>query len=285
MKRLALVALLSLSLMACTDKAEEAKKAAQAKAAAEESVKKAQDEKAAAEAAMKLAKEEQAKAEEAARKAQEEKTAAEKKALTEALAETLKTFADTKAALVEHSGLWKTDGNDTKVQAVLAFAEEYGKLEAELTGVKAYLLQDDLAKASTAFQTAKASFDSLEGRAATMLEDRPQEMDPTVRAIILELIAKETCLQKDRNLGRLTDLEMAAKRNELLSAANYTLTQYELLRAKINFKPQPTDATVIGAHMNSLCPDEATVEAEVKAEEQAAVDAKAAAPEAPAAQR
>lgn len=205
-------------------------------------------------AEMEKMKAEKAAAEEAARKAEEEKLELQRRQIRENVAGMSKEFLDAKRALEAHYNLWKPEGDATKTGAIESLLKEFVRAEEEMAGIKALIMQDDLAKATTALELSKSTFSNILDKARSLLADRPAEMDPTVRAVVLELIAKESCLQRERNRGKLTDMEMITKRNEELQTAGYAPEKYELLRAKINNKPQPTDATVIGANMEKLCP-------------------------------
>ncbi|MBM4370831.1 MAG: hypothetical protein FJ098_04210 [Deltaproteobacteria bacterium] len=238
-------------------KAEEEKAAQEAEAAkkaAEEAAKKAAEEKAALEAEKaKLLQEKQA-AEEAARKAEAEKLEAEKKQITEALAALSSRSLETRMALKANLAAWEGDGATDKVTARTTFLAEYEKIDGELAGIKAYLMQDDLAKARTGLDTLKGTCEALGKQAEVVLADAPQALDGSTRAKVLDLIAAESCLQKAIAEGTLTEADLGVKRAELLAAAGVTAEQYDKLREKLARKPEPTDAMVLQSLMEQKCP-------------------------------
>ncbi len=225
-----------------------------AKQAAALVAEKAVAERAAMEAEKQKLIEEKKAAEEAVAKAEAEKFEAEKKGVIDAVAGLGKSYTETRAALRANRGAWEAEGNAEKLQAIAMFIPEYEKVEGELGGIKAYLMQDDLEKAKTGMETLKGTYEALEKQAAVLLEDKPQDMDGTTRAKILDLIASESCLQKAIAAGALTDADLGVKRSELLAAAGMTAEQYDKLRAKLAKKPEPTDAIVLQAIMDKKCP-------------------------------
>lgn len=233
---------------AATVEVETAKKAAALVA------EKAAAERAALEAEKQKLVEEKKAAEEAVAKAEAETFEAEKKGVIEAVAGLGKGYTETRAALRANLGAWEAEGNAEKLQAVTTFLAEYEKVEGELGGIKAYLMQDDLEKAKTGMETLKGTYEALGKQAAVLLVDKPQDMDGTTRAKLLDLIASESCLQKAIAAGTLTDADLGVKRSELLAAAGMTSEQYDKLSAKLAKKPEPTDAMVLQAFMDKKCP-------------------------------
>ena len=240
--------------------AEAQAKAEEAKKAADELAKKAEAERAALEAEKAKLIEEKKAAEEAAAKAEAEKLEAEKKLVTEAVAGLSEGHTKTKLELRANLEAWESEGTPEKVQALTAFLAEYEKVEAELGGIKAYLMQDDLEKAKTGIETLKGTYEALEKQAAVLLEDKPQPLDDATRGKLLELIASESCLQKAVAAGTLTDADLPGKRAALLTAAGMSAEQYAKLQVKLQKQPEQTDLTVLEAHMAKMCPEAAPVE-------------------------
>ena len=245
---------LALALTGCDTIKEKYEQLTGGEKKAEEPTKAEADKKAAEEAAAKLEAEKKA-AEEAQKKAEAEKLEAEKKQVSEGLNALSKTYTETSAALRAHQDAWQKDGTNEKIQAVATFLGEYGRLEAELNGVRAYLLQDDVDKARLGLETLKGKCDALDKQAAVLLADKPQPMDPTLRARVLDLLAEDACLQKAIGAGTLTEADLGAKRAQLLAAAGMSADEYLKLRDKVTSAPQPTDATVLEALAQKKCPD------------------------------
>ncbi len=155
-------------------------------------------------------------------------------------------------ALNAHLEIWKNEGNRRMVEDIekLIHANQNNQ---QLIGTA----MKNMRSGKTDLDTSDllSEHDALMQRTSEIIKQKPIVLSKEERKNVLELMARESCLQLERSRGTISYADLNKKRKEIVASANISVSRYEKLRARVNAKPEKMDATEMGMFTMKHCPD------------------------------